>query len=436
MSEPIRSNRYGFYYFPDCTHYRDSDIHTWIPELISTGAAWITLLAPTERAIPESFIRQVIEAGIQPVIHLPLNTASVGVSEKLQVILEAYAHWGIRYIVLFDRPNQAKNWSPEMWTQSNLVERFLDIFIPIAEATRRVGLIPVFPGLEPGGDYWDTAFLYAALQGILRRGNTELHDNLVLGAYAWPGNRSLNWGSGGPERWPNTRPYLTPQNSEDQIGFRVFDWYLALTKAAIGITRPIILIGAGSRMGDQIDRRAPAVDSHAHTWQNMTVVRLMSGRTAEFDPVPEEVLTCNFWLLSTDEGDKEINNAWFKPNKEELPVVNVLKEWVANVGNDPASAAKGPPSIGMNDPALRPISHYLLLPTFEWGVADWHLDAIRPFIMKYQPTIGFSPIEASHAKKVTVIGGATSVPESIIDGLLAAGCIVEQISADGMNIAT
>ena len=58
----------------------------------------------------------------------------------------------------------------------------------------------------------------------------------------------------------------------------------------------------------------------------------------------------------------------------------------------------------------RPISHYLLLPTFERGVADWHLDAIRPFINKYQPTIGFSPVEASHAKKVTVVGGASTIP--------------------------
>ncbi len=85
---------------------------------------------------------------------------------------------------------------------------------------------------------------------------------------------------------------------------------------------------------------------------------------------------------------------------------------------------------------MRPISHYLLLPTFEWGSADWHLEAIQPFIKKYQPTIGFSPVEASHAKRVTVIGGASNVPESIIDGLLAAGCVVEQISGDGMNIAS
>ncbi len=65
-----------------------------------------------------------------------------------------------------------------------------------------------------------------------------------------------------------------------------------------------------------------------------------------------------------------------------------------------------------------------------------NLDAIQPFIKRYQPTIGFSPVEASHAKKVTVIGGNSNIPESIIDGLLTAGCIVEQISIDGMNIAS
>ncbi|MFZ0532496.1 MAG: hypothetical protein WAM09_04900, partial [Anaerolineales bacterium] len=113
-----------------------------------------------------------------------------------------------------------------------------------------------------------------------------------------------------------------------------------------------------------------------------------------------------------------------------------IKEWVANGGTDPPSSSKFISSGASNINGTRPISHYLLLPTFEWGVADWHLDAIRPFINKFQPTIGFSPVEASHAKKVTVIGGATNVPESIIDGLLAAGCVVEQISGDGMNIAT
>jgi hypothetical protein len=114
----------------------------------------------------------------------------------------------------------------------------------------------------------------------------------------------------------------------------------------------------------------------------------------------------------------------------------VLKQWVSNGGADPSPSSKYLSTSGSYIGGTRPISHYLLLPTFELGVADWHLDAIRPFINKFQPTIGFSPVEASHAKKVTVVGGVSAVPESIIDGLLAAGCIVEQISGDGINIAT
>ena len=436
MTTLPQATRYGFYYYPDTMHYRENDLRTWIPELHALGASWLTVLAPTDRAIPESFLSQMIEEGIQPVIHLPLPTSRTGISNELSIFFDAYAHWGVKYITLFDRPNELKNWSPSTWAQKNLVDRFLDIFIPIVDGVLNAGLIPVFPPLEPGGDYWDTAFLFAALQGLQRRDQQDILNSLVLSAYAWSGNRSPNWGAGGPERWPRTRPYSTPQNSEDHLGFRIFDWYLAIAEAALGKSLPIILLGAGSRMGDQLDPSSPAVDVHAHTWQNMTLVRLMSGHSQEYDPVPPEVLTCNFWLLSAAQGDREVNNAWYKPDQDQLPVVAMIKEWVANGGADPASSSKSMSSAISMINGPRPISHYLLLPTFEWGATDWHLDAIRPFINKYQPTIGFSPVEASHAKKVTVIGGASTVPETIIDGLLAAGCIVEQISGDGMNIAT
>jgi hypothetical protein len=435
MTSPQKT-LYGFYYFPDTLHYRENDLRTWLPELNELGASWLTLLAPTDRAIPESFLRQVIDQAIQPIIHLPLSTAVPGSSVDAGIFFDAYSHWGVRYLALFDRPNLLRNWSPSEWAQRNLVERFLDIFIPIAHRALNAGLTPVFPPLEPGGDYWDTAFLYSALQGISRRGEQDLLDQLALSAYAWSGNRSPNWGAGGPERWPKTRPYSTPQNSEDHLGFRIFDWYLAISEAALGKRLPIILLGAGSRIGDQTDPQSPPVDVQAHTWQNSTLVRIMTGRAPEYDPIPPEVLTCNFWLLSAVQDDPEVSNAWYKPDKQQLPIVALLKQWVYNGGAEPSTSSKYFSPSGSYIGGARPISHYLLLPTFEWGVADWQLDAIRPFIDKYQPTIGFSPVEASHAKKVTVVGGAAAIPESIIDGLLAAGCIVEQISGDGMNIAT
>jgi hypothetical protein len=436
MNDALQISHYGFYYFPDASHYRENDLHRWIPELKALGASWLTLLAPFDRAIPETFILQILYEGIQPIIHLPLATSGNHNIDELSMIFEAYAHWGVRYITLFDRPNMKNQWSPSSWVQRSIIERFLDLFIPVARAALQAGLNPSFPALEPGGDYWDTAFLFSSLQGLSRRGETELLDEITLSAYAWPGNRSPDWGAGGPERWPQSRPYSTPANSEDQLGFRIFDWYLAVSQAALGKNLPVILLGAGSRLGDQPDPRSPAVDILAHSWQNLALARIMAGQAQEFDPVPSEVLACNFWLLAADQGSPEAKDAWFKPGGEQLPVVTMIKEWVANGGADPAATNKQRVAAKLASPESRPIAHYLLLPTFEWGPADWQLDAIRPFINKYQPTIGFSPVEASHARRVTVVGGAAKVPESIIDGLLAAGCIVEQISGDGMNIAT
>jgi hypothetical protein len=90
----------------------------------------------------------------------------------------------------------------------------------------------------------------------------------------------------------------------------------------------------------------------------------------------------------------------------------------------------------MNEFKVHPIAHYLLLPVYEWGVADWHLDIIRPFIKKHQPTVGYSLEEAAYAAKVTIIGNHHSFPEESLEALRKAGCQVERISGDGTSIAT
>ena len=83
-----------------------------------------------------------------------------------------------------------------------------------------------------------------------------------------------------------------------------------------------------------------------------------------------------------------------------------------------------------------PISHYLLLPSFEWGVADWHLKVARPFIKRHQPTVGFSIAEAEKAKQVTVIGGEEQFPEADLAQLRGQGCVVRRIEGDGTKIAS
>ena len=82
------------------------------------------------------------------------------------------------------------------------------------------------------------------------------------------------------------------------------------------------------------------------------------------------------------------------------------------------------------------IQHYLLLPSFDWGVADWYLQAARPFIKRHLPTVGFSLAEAAQATRVTVVGGEQFFSDEDLRNLRASGCIVERINGDGMSIAT
>lgn len=465
--KPNQNTRIGLHYYPDTLHFRESDLAAWLPEIQALGASWLTLVAPHDRAIPEGFLRGLFNAGIEPILHFHIPLDQPPHVQDLRLLFEQYARWGVHYVALFDRPNIRSVWLATSWAQNNLVERFLDIYLPLADAAYQAGLIPVFPPLEPGGDYWDTAFLRAALQGILRRGQTHLLDRLVLGAYAWTGNRSLNWGAGGPERWPAARPYYTPQGTEDQRGFRIFDWYLALAQAITRKPVRILILAGGSRLGDVVDPKAPPINEAGHAQRNIALAALMMNLnydasalrsnspvdTGVLEFVPSEVLACNFWLLSAGKNSPESKDAWFQPDERTLPVTGALRQWLASQRQKPTTAptplrnpVQRPPVVRPASPTPvngrgsaekeRPIIHYLLLPTYEWGVADWHLDVIRPFVKKYHPTIGFSLEEASHAWRVTVIGGAPSFPEEKIASLRASGCIVEQISGDGTSIAT
>jgi hypothetical protein len=78
----------------------------------------------------------------------------------------------------------------------------------------------------------------------------------------------------------------------------------------------------------------------------------------------------------------------------------------------------------------------LLLPSYEGGILDAHIDLIRPYIKKYKPTIGFSIKEAGRAKRVTIIGGMNTFPNEKINQLRNAGCVVLQIDENGIDIAS
>lgn len=299
--------RLGFHYFPDSLHYRQADLETWLPILQASGAAWLTLLAPLTHTIPENFITGLQGGGIEPLVHLPLNLKELPAVGDVQLLLACYARWGVRYVALFDRPNLRAQWAATVWARQNLVERFLDVYLPLAEAICHLGMIPIFPPLEPGGDYWDTSFLRAALQGLRRRAHPELVERLALGAYAWSGNKPLTWGAGGPERWPGAQPYRSTSDDQDQRGLCIFDWYQAIGQAELH--RPVDLLLL--RMGvHPIPPPTPPLPHPPAAGQDRP-------------SLPPEVLAGCLWLLATSPGNIYASQAWFQPDGSPTPAQKI-----------------------------------------------------------------------------------------------------------------
>lgn len=442
---PKNNTRLGFHYFPDTEHFRQSDLRAWLPELRALGANWLILVAPTDRAIPEQFLRGLARAHIEPVLHFHLPLGIPHSQTDLALLFSTYARWGIHYVILFDCPNTRTAWPMGGWVQNELVERFLDHFVPLAESARQAGLIPIFPPLEPGGDYWDTAFLRAAFQALKRRGLHDLLEVLVLAAYARAGERPLNWGYGGPESWPGARPYFTPPRSEDQRGFRIFDWYLAIIRAVTGRSTGILLLGVGSHQRSPGNSAPDSIDDTARTLRTLTIARRMAGDTLEpymadpLETVPQEVLAGNFWLITANHHSPDLPDAWYKPDGSTLPIVSTLRQWFSGHQVAPKSQERSslrrPQSPGDSKDLIsnekvhsqHPISHYLLLPSYEWGIPDWYLQAIQPYVKKYKPTIGFSTEEAALAKLVTIAGKKEAFSEKLKKNLESAGCDVEHL---------
>ena len=403
----------GFHYRLDSDHYSEKDLNLWLPRIKALGASWVVLPAPACRAIPEHFITTLKGEKIEPVLHFQFNSEKLPAVEEMMLLFETYHKWGVKYAILFDRPNMQEGWGSESWAQSDLTERFLDGFLPLAEAAVMVGLVPVFPPLEPGGDYWDTIFLRGSLDGIKRRASAPLLDRLILSANAPLNERPLSWGGGGPESWPEAQPYSTPENSEDQRGFRIAEWYLTLSEAILEKKLPLLLLGV----------RGPAPEGQDLNQLLLDGAKLISRQEVDgLDPLPEQVIGGAFWVLTAEESCCAGEHSWYQVDGTPKPIVNHF--------------LKGEAKTVEKSPQRSRFSHYLLLPTFEWGIADWHLNVTRGFIKRHQPTIGFSLDEAEQADQVTVLGGEEHFSEDDLSQLRNQGCLVRRIDGDGTKIAS
>ena len=423
----------GFHYFPDELHYRRADLHAWLPELLALDAKSVTLIGSMTRAVPEDFIRGLLDAGVEPIIHLPAVPTRPDpqhvTGATLSQLFTSYARWGVKFVAAFAEPNMRTAWAPKDWGQAGLVERFLDLLVPVLRAQLDAGLQPVFPTLRAGGDYWDTAFLDASLTGLIQRGLGDVANELTFGMNLWTYNRPLDWGKGGQGRWPDARPYLTPPGSQDQRGFHQFEWYDEIIQARLGQLRPIITLAGGPRVGDQTDPTLPALDDlgHASCIQDL-------HHALNTSQLPEHLLNVNLWLLAAAEGSPFAADAYYKHSGATLTAAHALKQMPAE-GLPPAqrrgdeSKALGLEHAADQQSAAagKTLKHYVLLPVFEWGISDWHWSAALDFVKAHRPVCGFSADEAAHAARVTIVGNEQGVSPEIEEKLRLAGCTVDRI---------
>ncbi|MBI2305392.1 MAG: hypothetical protein HYU86_11685 [Chloroflexi bacterium] len=400
----------GFHYFPDAEHYDRSHLLRWLPELKEMGASWLALFSPLDRPVPDAFLGGLLAEAIEPIIRLTPQPIQPIASGRLRELLRYYAAGGVHYVYFYSRPNMASQWPMTDWCQPDLVERFTDLLVPCLELAADVGLYPLLSPLQPGGDYWDTVFLEATLQGLRQKGKGYLFSRLGVAITNFAYNRPLEWGEGGNRRWQESLPYATPPGHQDQRGFYLFDWYDEVVKGQLGFSLPLLTVANGLRVGEVGDKDFPLVDEDTQEQRLLEMARLMrEGR------LPPYLFNHAFWLLASD--GEEAESAWYKEDGTQIAAVVGLK-----------GLAKGPRATllakAIPPPTPKSLYHYLLLPS-EQG-AQW-ATAAASYVECFQISGGFRVEEAMNAEIVTILGSRLGVDIKAERALRAAGCKVERL---------
>lgn len=412
----IRQNL-GFSYFSAPEYLIRNRIETWFPILKDLGSTQLILEASYDRAIPEDVFQLAYENKQEVILHFKGELPLARRFNEVAVLLDAYARWGVKYIVLGDKPNSKASWDVSGWKNDNLVDHFLDRFIPLADYVEKLGLIPVFPPLQPGGDYWDTAFMEMAVRGLQRRQMDSVLQKMAVASYGYTFNRSLTWGTGGPERWPGAHPYATPEGQEDQLGFNNREWMQAVVERTCGVRPAVLVLDAGNPFA------APVLNDDG---KSLEALQRIAGAClgddesdlTEYPSLDASLIACTFdmdTLTDLLEGSLTVSSlrAIFKADEAEAEVAD----------NKSPSGDKW-------------IEHYLLLPAHATGVSDVVLNKVRPIIKRFSPTIGFSLEEAKIAKRVSVFPDPILFTDEKLNSLRSAGCAVEVLPHSGIEIAT
>jgi len=408
----------GFSYFTSPNYQLQSQLNDWLPVLKDFGASSIIFQSEFSRAVPEDAFIIAKKLGIKPIVHFVSELPKAKDLNRLAFLLDTYKKRGVEKIIFGDRPNEKTSWPTASWHDKNLVEHFLDRFIPLASYAVKQGIQPVFPPLQPGGDFWDTSFIDLAIIGLKNRKLNSILQNLILSSYGYTFGKPLTWGEGGPERWTGAKPYQVDENQEDQLGFYNFEWVQKIAERNLGHEVNVMVLEAGFHGAPrQKENKEETIGSIKAILCSLGKEKGSKDWTDPGIHWTDSVAGCYFSL----EKIKDLMEGNFP-----------LTQFFEIFGLPPRE--KKPQRKISNEQKV--ISHYLLLPCHAGSVSDVVLNKVRPIIKKLKPTVGFSLFEASNAQKVSVFPDPILFTEEKINQLRSAGCTVEILPNSGIEIAT
>jgi hypothetical protein len=430
------TNRVGFHYFPDSVHYGEKDLNLWLPRLKQLNAQWLVLNSPTSRAIPEDFVSTLAQAKIKTIIDFNFPLPQEVSWDSLEILLRSYGKWGANYALLNQRPNSQSAWGADFWKQSNLIESHTAQFVQFANLALDCGIKPIFAPMVPAGDFWDLAFLEGAFKILSESADPFLVNNLALSAFAWDFGKSLNWGSGGSQIWKAVKAYKVPKSSQDQCGFRTYEWVLDIANSVFGKKLPAFLFQAGIAT-DPLN--PAAISPQPDLDKQLIIYRLLNGENV-YDPenpgkliaaIAPEVLASNFYLLSAAE-TQNAPYAWFSAKGNPLSSAQAAFKLIESPSQDSKTGLSEDPA-SLPKASMFQYGRYILISQSIKPLMQDILKKMHVYITRYKPLIGFSCQEAQKAAYILVIAEDGDFSGEDIELLRHNGSLVRVLHPDDLN---
>ena len=443
-----KAKKLGFHYYKDAGHFDDPSLDYWLPKLQAAGTSWLVIYVPEDGEIPENFIIRLRNARIEPIAVLTFSISNPPSAEMFRQRMAYFREIGIHMVQFFNRPNMKASWSAEEWIKPNLAARFVRKFAEYAAICVREKVIPVFPLLEPGGDYWDLSFLRGSAKLLKKDYSDGLLPNLVFSGSGCLYRHPITWNESGPSANPDPIPYAS--NGVDHRGFCLYAWYEEILRKELGKNVPLLIMNAGAW-----DSSAGVFDivTRESKQEYLNILNLIQEVTLKGESrVPAYILACCMYKLPATEVLSSRNTARAgasanKPGKaaagkgnvkdELLSLVSLLKDGIAKIG--PAKLVSLIKSFGTNLATIVKYlvqivkngenpSEYFLLPNVSSLFTEEQLEILNRYVKLEKCASGNDLNEALASKTVIMLDDPALYPAYMLQQLRDRGIKIRTIS--------